>query len=119
MRRHWFQAMPNPRIGVDDERDVDEAPPSRHVGEVAYPEPVRRRRLELPVHLVAPAWLGWVGDGRPDPLAADDALQAHGTHQPLDCAARDLEAFPQQLAPDLPGAVDAEVLRVDAGDLDP
>ena len=48
---------------------------------------------------------------RPHGLATDRALQAKARHQPLDGAAGNREAFSPQLPPDLPRAVDAEVLR--------
>jgi len=95
---------------IDDEGHIDEPGPGRDIGEVADPEPVRRGRLELAVHPVERARRGLVGDRRADRLAPDDALQAHGIHQPLHRAARHAEPFAQQLTPDLPRAVDLEVL---------
>ena len=47
----------------------------------------------------------------PHGLATDRALQAKALHEPLDGAAGNREAFSPQLPPDLPHAVDAEVLR--------
>jgi hypothetical protein len=44
-------------------------------------------------------------------------LKAHGLHQPLHRASGHIEAFPPELAPDLPRAVDLEVLGKDASDL--
>src|SRR5579863_8987886 len=40
-----------PRIGVDDEGDIDEAGPSRDVGKIGQPEPIRRRSVELSIHM--------------------------------------------------------------------
>jgi hypothetical protein len=60
--------------GVDDEGDVDEALPGRDIGEIAHPQHVRRRHLELAVHLVQRAWLRLVGIVVLL-LAADDALR--------------------------------------------
>ena len=45
-----------PGIGVDDESEVDEAGPGADIGEVRQPEPVRRRRMELAVHMIERAW---------------------------------------------------------------
>ena len=49
-------AQDPPGVGVDDERDVDPARPRRYIGEVGHPQPVGRRRPELPPHQV-----GWPG----------------------------------------------------------
>ncbi len=54
----------------------------------------------------------------PHGLATDRALQAKALHEPLDGAAGNREAFSPQLPPDLPHAVDAEVLREDPLNLD-
>ena len=45
-------------------------------------------------------------------------MKAHVPHQPGDRAARDREAFPPQLPPDLAHAIDAEVLIEHPPDLD-
>src|SRR5690606_2960727 len=82
----------------------------RTIGEVAYPQPVRRRRLELPVDLVEWTRCRLVADGGLHRLAADHALQAHAPHQPGDSTTGNVEALPLPLPPDLAYAVDAEVL---------
>jgi len=41
-----------PRIGVDDEGDVDEPRPGRDVGKVRHPQHVRRWRVEPAVEVV-------------------------------------------------------------------
>src|SRR5699024_4035812 len=51
-------------------------------------------------------------------LLSADAAQPVGSHQPLHGAARDRDALPAQLSVELFRAVDAEVLRVHAADLD-
>ena len=63
-------------VGVDDENDVDEPRPRRDIGEVRYPQHVRRRRTELPVDPVERAWCCLVADGGAHRLAADHASQA-------------------------------------------
>ena len=107
------------RVGVDDECDVDEALPRRHVREVTHPEPVRNRRPELAVHVVVRTWRGLVGNGRSRPFAPDDAFDPHLLHQLGDGAARDLDAFAAHLPPDLAHAVDPEVGVEHAPDLGP
>src|SRR5262249_19548699 len=67
--------------------------------------------MELPVDVIQRASHRLIADRRPHRLAADRALQAKARHQPLDGAAGNREAFSPQLPPDLPHAVDAEVLR--------
>ena len=96
---------------------VDEALPRRHIGEVADPEDVRCRCLELAVHLVQRAWHGLVGYCRPGFPATNNAFQSHVVHQPCHCASGDIKAFPAHLMPDLAHAVDLVVLLPDALDL--
>src|SRR4051794_40595800 len=60
--------------GVDDEGDVHEALPSGQVGEIGYPELVRLRHLELPVHLVGRARRRLVRHRRAGRLAMNYAL---------------------------------------------
>ena len=118
MRRPAYPPADDPAgIGVDDEGDVDEAGPGRHIGEVGEPEHVRARRMELTVDVIEGARRGLVTHGRPDRLAADDAFQAHGLHQAGDRAAGDLKALALQLPPDLANAVDAVVRLEHAPDL--
>src|SRR3981189_276999 len=74
--------------------------------------------MELPVDVIQRARRRLIADRRPHGLAADRALQAQARHQPLDGAAGNREAFSPQLPPDLPHAVDAEVLREDPLNLD-
>src|SRR6185503_7649655 len=74
--------------------------------------------MELPVDVIQRARHRLIADRRPHGLAADRALQAKARHQPLDGAAGNHEAFSPQLPPDLPHAVDAEVLREDPLNLD-
>ncbi len=99
-----------PRIGIDDEGDVDEAGPGRHIGEVRHPQRIRARCLELAIDVVLRTRGRLVADRGSDRLAADDALQTHGLHQARHCALGNRVAFAQQLAPDLAHAIDAEVL---------
>ena len=106
-----------PGVGVDDEGDVDEARPGRDIGEVRDPQRVRPRRLELAIDVVQRAWRGLVADRGSDRLAADDALQAHASHQPRHGAAGHVLALPPQLPPDLAHAIDLEVLLEHARDL--
>ena len=60
---------------IDHEGDVDKACPGRYVGEVADPEPVRRRSLEVAVHMVERARRCLVAVGRAMRLAGDYALR--------------------------------------------
>ena len=61
---------------------------------------------------------GLVADRCPQRLAPDRPPKAHVPHQPGHRTARDGEALPPQLPPDLAHAIDAEVLLEDASDLD-
>ena len=74
--------------------------------------------MELSVHMVERTGGGLVADRCPQRLAPDRPLKAHVPHQPGNRAARDREAFPPQLPPDLAHAIDAEVRLEHAPDLD-
>ena len=100
-----------PRVGVDDEGDVDEALPGGDVGEVADPQPIRRGRVELPPHAVQRARCSRVLDRRLHGLASHRPAQPHGAHQPLHGAAGDRDALAAELAPDLARAVRARSSR--------
>lgn len=91
---------------IDHEGNVDEPGPGRDVGEIADPEPVRCRGLEVAVHMVERARRCLVAVGRSMRLAADNALQPHGLHQAPDGATCHVKAFPLHLVPDLVGAID-------------
>lgn len=60
--------------GIDYERNVNDALPSGHIGEIRKPEHVRRRREELSVHPVEQARRGLVRHSGFDGFATDDAL---------------------------------------------
>lgn len=55
--------------------------------------------------------VGLVGRGHEEPLAQPSSLRASGPHQPLDPAARDLDARAPELMPDLRDAVQATADR--------
>src|SRR5690606_13466672 len=65
---------------------------------------------ELAVDAIERTWRGLVRYRRFDGPASNDALKSHRPHEPSDCAAGDIKAFPLQLTPDLAHAVDLEVL---------
>ena len=98
-----------PGEGVDDEGGVDETGPSGHKGEIADPQRVRPRRLELAVDLVERTRRRAVADRRPHPLAPHGPLQAHIAHQPRDRASGDILAFPFQLPPHFANPIDLEI----------
>src|SRR5215204_1559739 len=107
-------------VDVDHEGHVDKAGPGRDVSEVSDPQPVRRRRVELTVHLVEWAQRRLVADRRAYRLAADHALKTEFAHQPLDSASGDLKPFAPHLPPHLAHPVNAKVLGMDPPDrLDP
>src|SRR3954469_22253746 len=74
--------------------------------------------MEVPVDVVQWARDRLIADRRPHALAAGRALRAKARTHRLDGAAGNHEAFSPQLPPDLPHAVDAEVLREDPLNLD-
>jgi len=80
------------------------------------PAPIRPRSPELPVHLVPRTRCGGIADRGLHRLAADHASQPHLLHQPRRRAACDFDPFAPQLPPDLPYAVDLEILLPDPAD---
>ncbi len=99
-----------PGVGVYDKGHVDKAGPGGEIVEVRHPQSVGRRRLEPAVHPVKRARRCLVASCGLHRLAPDRAGQTHLAHQSLHRAARHVEAFAPQLAPDLAHAVDREVL---------
>jgi hypothetical protein len=65
--------------------------------------------MELPVDPVERAWNGLVADRRPHRLSPDNSLKAHRFHEPGNGASGNIEAFPPQLPPDFPHAIDPVV----------
>ncbi len=102
--------------GVDDEGDVDEAGPSDDVGEVADPQRVRPRGLELALDLVERTRRRTVADRRFHPLAPHGPLQTHVAHQTGDRASRDVLTFPLHLSPHFAHPIDLEVVVEHAPD---
>ena len=74
-------------------------------------------RPEVPQRQVPGPLRGRVGDRGPLDLAAAGTDQTQVAHQPLHGAPGHRDAFPVQLQPHLPRAVDPEVLLVDPADL--
>lgn len=90
-----------------------------HVGEVRYPETVRRGGHELAIHEVTRSVLGVVGSGRHLEVAsAANSREPLNSHEPAHRAVGDLDALAVQLLPDLLVAVNAvESVVVDPLDL--
>jgi hypothetical protein len=106
-----------PRVGVDDEGDIDEAGPGRDIGKIGQPQTVRRGSVELSVPMIQRTGGPLVVDRRAQRLASDRSPKAHIPHQPGDGAACGGEAFPPQRPPDLAHAIDTKILREHALDL--
>lgn len=87
-----FPANDAARKDVDDERYIDEAYSGSDIGEVGNPENVRSQRLELSVHFVFRTWQRWVAL-RCFHLSTRNTLNAHGFHEPNDCAACNYQAI--------------------------
>lgn len=97
--RHRGGCMPaddRPGIAIDDERDVDEAGPGAHVGEVRDPALVRHRRGEVPVQQVRCPGGVAVRDRGARARPAHQALDAELAHQPVHPACGHVIALPPQ-----------------------
>ena len=98
-------ANDHPGEDVDDERDVDEAGPRRHVGEIGDPQGIGPRRRERAVHQVRRPGRRVIRDRRLEALAPDGALEPHIAHQPGGAAASHPDARARQLPPDFADAI--------------
>ena len=102
---------------IDDEGDVDDATPRRHVGQIRHPELVGARRHKRALHQVRGSWRRRIRDRRRlERAATHGAVQPQLPHQSLDRAASCDDAFAAQL-PDFAGTVHGEVLIPDPLDL--
>jgi hypothetical protein len=108
-----------PGKSIDDKGDIDKTGPRRDVGKIGYPQGVRTRRFELPIDAIERTRGRGIADCGPYLLAPHDALQAHRPHQARHGAAGNRDPFSKKLSPDLPDAIDAEVLLVHAPDFAP
>jgi len=98
---------------VDDEGDVHEARPGRHVSEVGEPQLGRPLGSELTLDTIGRP-IGLIRRNRGAAAAAPyDAPQAQPAHQSFDRAAGHRAALTTQLLPDLAHAIDPEVLVPD------
>jgi len=70
-------------IDIDDKRDIDEAGPSPHVGEVGDPDTVGRGRGEVTVEQVAGPDPVLGRDRGPDALVTPDPAEPERAHRPV------------------------------------
>ena len=98
-----------PGVHIHDKGHVQPALPSADIGGVRYPQFIGSAGLELPFDVVQRARCRCVRRGGAHRLASPCSLQSHGTHQPLDGAARQLDALSVHLQPNLIGSVDLPV----------
>jgi hypothetical protein len=99
---------------IDHRCDVDEPGPGGDVVEVGDPLLVRAAGPEAKIHQIGRPGAAAIGDGRDRFPAPGNALEAPLAHQALDRAAGHLDMFPLQRAPDIPRAMNREVLPPDA-----
>ena len=107
---------------VGDERGIREASVRHaHVRDVGDVQPVRRRRLELPIHQIRPAARALGRSGRHRGFAAAHALDSRFAHDVQHLVAADLGRIPalgDQLGVHLPVSVHGhEEIRVDPEDV--
>lgn len=105
------------RESIDDKGHVNEALPCRHIGEIADPQHVRSRRLELAVLLFQRTWRRLVRNGRPVFRAANYDFEPNVFHHAGNCTAGHIKALRAHLMPDLANAIDLLFLLPDAFDL--
>lgn len=73
--------------------------------------------MELAVDVIERARRRPVADRGVNGLASNDTLEAELPYQPLHRESRNIEPFPLHLSPNLPDAIDREVLGKDPHDL--
>lgn len=80
-------------VGVDDECDVDEPHPGRHIRKVGYRQPIWRRSIETTVHQIRVSPMSVLSDGGLvlGPVAC--SLPTVLAHDPLDRAPGDIVAL--------------------------
>jgi hypothetical protein len=118
-RARYTPANDTPGIGIDDKGHIDKARPGADIGEVCDPKPVRCRGMELAVHMIERTRGSLVRRRGSDGLPANDPVQTHNTHEPLDRVSRHGYALPVHLEPHFAGSVDLEIVLEDAIDLRP
>ena len=106
------------REDIRQERDADEARPDRDVCDVGHPKLVGSIGREVTLHKIRWALFRIIDDLRLLVLAAaNNAVEAHLTHQAVHGAASHNEAFSVQLQPDLACSVGRPVLLPNPLDL--
>jgi hypothetical protein len=116
-RAGGLPADEEPAERIDHKRHIDKARPGRHIGEIGDPQLVGPGGREVTIDQVRGSRGSRIRRGGPAGLATADTLQAQLAHQPLDGAAGHRDPLTVQLPPHLAGAVDAELLGMDAADL--
>jgi hypothetical protein len=101
---------------VNDESDVHEAHPGGDVREIGNPQLVRPGGHELPMDAIQRPLSDIRRDRRALLAPTDHAAQTVSTHQPLNRAAGNGNAFAMQLPPDLACPIHPEVLLPDTMD---
>jgi hypothetical protein len=97
------------RIDIDHEGNIDEPLPRCDIGEVADPQYVRRRRVELAVHPIQGARQCLVRDRGFGLLAANDPLDPDVLHQAGDRASCNIKTLAPHLVSYFADAIDAEI----------
>ena len=106
-----------PRVGVDDERDVDEPRPGRDVGQVREPQRVGARSLEHPVDPVRRAPLRRHAGRCLHCTPPHHTAKAKLSHPPCNRAPGHRDALAAKLTPHLADPVHPEVLFPHPADL--
>ena len=73
-----------PGPDIEHDREIQEARPGRHVGNVGDPEPIRTLGAELSIDLIERSIRNRIGDGSRHELHRRQALDAGGPHEPSD-----------------------------------
>ena len=88
-------------IRIDDEGDIDKALPCWDIRKIRDLQNVRAWCFELAVDVIERTWRRFI---------TDRCARTFAAHQPGDGTAGDIEAFTEQLPPDLAMSIDIEVV---------
>ena len=105
-----------PAEGIEYDREVEEAGPARHLGDVGDPQPVRRLDREVVLDQVRRRTRTVIADRGSDRFTPADTAQAGPAHQAGNTLAPDMNAQIAQLGMNTRRPVGAVRGGVDAGD---
>jgi hypothetical protein len=116
-RRRALPADDHAGVHVDDERHIAKARPSRDIGQVRHPEPVRLRSPEVAVDEIGRTFGLGIRDRRTLLRSPDDACEPEVPHEAPDMVTADVDVVADKGLPELSHSVDRAVALMDLDEL--